>query len=85
MIKAMAMRQNTIQYNPDDRETLTITEVPCLKDEINRLVYDLYGLTHGEIALVEKKFEISNLKSEIPKGEKSEIPKGDPKGKPEGL
>jgi hypothetical protein len=54
----MAMRQNTIQYNPDDRETLTITEVPCLKDEINRLFYDLYGLTHGEIALVEKKFEI---------------------------
>jgi hypothetical protein len=52
VITAMAMRQNTIQYNPDERETLTITEVPCLKDEINRLVYDLYGLTPEEIRII---------------------------------
>jgi short-subunit dehydrogenase len=56
-----------------------------LRTEINHLAYDLYDLTPDEIALIEKKFEISNLKSEIPKGEKSEIPKSDPKGKPEGL
>jgi hypothetical protein len=37
-------------------------------------------LSAYEIALIEKKFEISNLKSEIPKGEKSEIPKGKPEG-----
>jgi hypothetical protein len=55
VIKAMAMRQNTIQYNPDDRETLTITEVPCLKDEINRLVYGLYGLDEKEIDIIEKR------------------------------
>jgi hypothetical protein len=56
-----------------------------LRTEINHLAYDLYGLTPDEIALIEEKFKISNLKSEIPKGEKSEIPKGDQKGKPEGL
>jgi hypothetical protein len=55
VIKAMAMRQNTLQYNPDDRETLTITEVPCLKDEINRLVYGLYGLDEKEIDIIEKR------------------------------
>ena len=41
--------------------------VPELEVEINHLAYNLYGLTHGEIALVEKKFEISHLKSQIPK------------------
>jgi hypothetical protein len=56
VIKAMAMRQNTLQYNPDDRETLTITEVPCLKDEINRLVYGLYGLDEKEIDIIEKRY-----------------------------
>ena len=29
-------------------------EVPRLEAEINRLVYELYGLTEAEIALVEK-------------------------------
>jgi len=44
-----------------------------LRNEINHLAYDLYDLTPDEIALIKEKFEISNLKSEIPKG------------KPEGL
>ena len=48
-----------------------------LHTEINHLAYDLYDLTPDEIALIEEKFEISNLKSEIPKC--------DPKGKQEGL
>lgn len=48
----MAMSRNALQYNPDDRETLTITEVPCLKDEINRHVCDPYGLTPEEIRII---------------------------------
>jgi short-subunit dehydrogenase len=47
-----------------------------LRTEINHLAFDLYDLTPDEIALIEEKFEISNLKSEIPKS--------DPKGIPEG-
>jgi short-subunit dehydrogenase len=34
-----------------------------LRTEINHLAYDLYDLTPDEIALIEEKFEISNLKS----------------------
>jgi hypothetical protein len=37
-------------------EMFTISEVPCLEDEINRLVHGLYGLDEKEIDIIEKRY-----------------------------